>query len=79
MIYTNSIWKHPVSVVAWDDQPLTRIPDPLAEEWVNLPAGTTVQVKAVEELNCLVQTGFGLEGWLPMDALNNVMEINYEF
>ena len=79
LIYTQTIWENPVSIVAWDNQPLKRIPDPLADEWVTLPAGTTVKVKAVEGLNCLVQTGFGLEGWLPIDALNDISEIYYGF
>lgn len=77
LVYTESIWKKPVSIVAIDNQTLYRIPDPLAVEWVKLPAGTTVLVKAIEGQNCLVQTGFGLEGWLPFDALNNIDEDEY--
>lgn len=72
--YTNRLWDRPTAVVKVDSEPLRKIPGPLATDWIQLPAGSAVVVTAVEGDDCLVQTGYGLEGWLPHTSLILVSE-----
>lgn len=72
--YTNRLWDRPTAVVKVDSEPLRKIPGPLATDWIQLPAGSAVIVTAVEGDDCLVQTGYGLEGWLPLSSVILVSE-----
>lgn len=59
---------HQVGVVL-DDLSLQRIPSETAESWLELPAGTAVEVVAEEGGFVLVRTDLGLEGWVPLERL----------
>jgi hypothetical protein len=51
-------------VVGPDDGKLKKVPGSLAEKWMTLRAGTVVKILGSTEGDVLVQTGYGLEGWL---------------
>lgn len=74
LIYTHTLWNREIGIVNSQSQVLRRIPVPLAPEWMKLPVGTAVEVIAVENLNCLVRTSYGLEGWLALESINLVNE-----
>ena len=74
VVYTEARWKEPSAVVRMDAEPLRKIPGPLATDWIKLPSGTAVDVIAFEGPDCLVLTGYGLEGWLPRASLRFVGE-----
>ena len=59
----------PIAVVRTGAESLRKIPEPLATDWIRLPAGTSLRVLAEEGENRLVRTGYGLEGWLPSSSL----------
>ncbi len=65
----SSLWNKPTAVVRVEAAPLRKIPGPLANDWIQLPAGTAVLVIAEEGEDNLVRTGYGLEGWLPSRSL----------
>ena len=72
--FTEVRWDEPTAVVGADAEPLRKIPGPLATDWIKLPSGTAVEVTAVEGTDCLVLTGYGLEGWLPQSSLLLIQE-----
>jgi len=51
-------------VVGPTDGNLKKVPGSLAEKWMTLRAGTVVKILGSTEVDALVQTGYGLEGWL---------------
>ncbi len=65
----NRLWGSPTAVVRTDAAPLRKIPGPLATDWIQLPAGTAVSVVARDGSYNLVRTGYGLEGWLPVESM----------
>ncbi len=69
LLYTENLWKEPTAVVKASSTSLRKIPGPLANNWIQLPAGTAVEVLAKEDNDVLLRTGFGLEGWLPESSL----------
>lgn len=78
LVYTHVSWGNQIGVVKSESQALRKIPSVLASEWIKLPPGSTVSVKAVEGRDCLVLTGYGLEGWITRDSLNLVKGGSYE-
>ena len=60
---------HPLAVVGPGPGALMRIPGRLALNWLELPAGTTVHLTASEQGHYLVETGYGLEGWLSEETV----------
>jgi len=63
------LWNRHTGGVKENSRPLRRIPSPLAADWVQLPAGEMLRVIAFMGDDCLVRTGYGLEGWLPRSSL----------
>lgn len=59
-------------VVGPSDGPIKRVPGDLAEEWLTLKRGTTVKALGASGEFVLVQTGYGLEGWVRKSFLLNV-------
>ena len=57
------------AVVGPMEGPLKKVPGPLAEKWMSLRAGTVVRLLGRTENDVLLQTGYGLEGWLSDDYL----------
>jgi hypothetical protein len=57
------------AVVGPVDGPLKKVPGTLAEKWMSLRAGTVVKILGSTESDVLVQTGYGLEGWLQASDL----------
>jgi hypothetical protein len=74
LLYTDSRWRAPTAVVLADSDPLRKIPGPLSTDWIQLPAGTAVEVVAKEGSDRLVRTGYGLEGWLSEESLDFIAE-----
>jgi hypothetical protein len=74
LLYTDSRWRAPTAVVLFDSDPLRKIPGPLSTDWIQLPAGTAVEVVAKEGSDRLVRTGYGLEGWLSEESLDFIAE-----
>ncbi len=74
MAYTENLWGRPTAVVRVNSEPLRKIPGPLATDWIQLPAGTAVTVTAIEDGDCLVRAGYGLEGWLPCTSIIFISE-----
>jgi hypothetical protein len=52
------------AVVGLADGPIRKVPGALAETWMTLKAGTVVKVQGASDRWVLVQTGYGLEGWV---------------
>lgn len=52
------------AVVGLADGPIRKVPGALAETWMTLKAGTVVKVQGASDQWVLVQTGYGLEGWV---------------
>ena len=63
------LWNRHTAGVKEDSKPLRKIPGPLATDWIQLPAGEMLSILAFEGDDCLVRTGYGLEGWLPRSSL----------
>ena len=59
----------PDAVVGLSDGPIRKVPGDLAETWMTLKAGTVVKVQGASERWVLVQTGYGLEGWVEASGL----------
>jgi hypothetical protein len=59
----------PDAVVGLADGPIRKVPGDLAETWMTLKAGTVVKVQGASERWVLVQTGYGLEGWVEASGL----------
>lgn len=57
------------AVVGLADGPIRKVPGDLAETWMTLKAGTIVRVQGASERWVLVQTGYGLEGWVEASDL----------
>ena len=74
LLYTENLWRRPTAVVRVNSEPLRKIPGPLATDWIQLPAGSAVTITAIEDDDCLVRTGYGLEGWLPHSSLIFIAE-----
>ncbi|OQX29596.1 MAG: hypothetical protein B0D92_02870 [Spirochaeta sp. LUC14_002_19_P3] len=66
--YSAAGWNNPIGVIE-ADQALRKIPGTLADEWISLPAGATVEIVSTDGNDCLVRTGYDLEGWLPLASL----------
>ena len=69
MVYSHERWLTRSAVVVRGAETLKKIPDDLASDWMQLPEGTAVLVRATYRTNVLVETGYGLEGWLPESSL----------
>ncbi|MCK4516694.1 MAG: BatD family protein, partial [Spirochaetaceae bacterium] len=63
-----SVQKDQVGVVL-AELSLRRIPSQMAESWLNLPAGTAVDLITQKDGFVLVRTNLGLEGWVNMNAI----------
>jgi hypothetical protein len=59
----------PDAVVGPADGPIRKVPGDLAETWMTLKAGTVVRVQGAADRWVLVQTGYGLEGWVDASGL----------
>ncbi len=59
----------PDAVVGLYDCPIRKVPGDLAETWMTLKAGTVVKVQGSSAQWVLVQTGYGLEGWVAGGSL----------
>lgn len=59
----------PDAVIGLADGPIRKVPGDLAETWMTLKAGTVVQVQGASDRWVLVQTGYGLEGWVEASSL----------
>ena len=59
----------PDAVVGLADGPIRKVPGDLAETWMTLKAGTVVRVLGSSDQWVLVQTGYGLEGWVKKTGL----------
>jgi len=57
------------AVVGLADGPIRKVPGDLAETWMTLKAGTIVRVQGRADRWVLVQTGYGLEGWVEATGL----------
>lgn len=57
------------AVVGLADGAIRKVPGDLAETWMTLKAGTIVKVQGTSERWVLVQTGYGLEGWVEATGL----------
>lgn len=52
------------AVVGLADGAMHKVPGDLAETWMTLKAGTIVRIQGASDRWVLVQTGYGLEGWV---------------
>jgi hypothetical protein len=59
----------PDAVVGLYDCPIRKVPGDLAETWMTLKAGTVIKVQGSSAQWVLVQTGYGLEGWVAGGSL----------
>lgn len=59
----------PDAVIGLADGPIRKVPGELAETWMTLKAGTVVKVQGTSDRWVLVQTGYGLEGWVEDSGL----------
>jgi hypothetical protein len=57
------------AVVGLADGPIRKVPGDLAETWMTLKAGTVVKVQGASDRWVLVQTGYGLEGWVEQSGI----------
>ena len=57
------------AVVGVADSAIKKVPGNLAETWMTLKAGTVVRVQGSSDRWVLVQTGYGLEGWVEAATL----------
>jgi len=55
--------------VVLEELSLRRIPSEAAESWLDLPAGTAVDLLTEKDGFVLVRTDVGLEGWVNMDSI----------
>lgn len=62
------------AVVGLADGPIRKVPGDLAETWMTLKAGTVVRIQGHSDRWALVQTGYGLEGWVEQSGLLLVAE-----
>ncbi len=56
-------------VVSKENAVLRKIPLPNSSEWLQLPAGTSVDVRGASGNFILTRTGFGVEGWMEADRM----------
>ena len=59
----------PDAIVGLSDCPIRKVPGDLSETWMTLKAGTVVKVQGSSNQWVLVQTGYGLEGWVSGGSL----------
>jgi hypothetical protein len=64
----------PDAVVGLSDCPIRKVPGDLAETWMTLKAGTVVKVQGSSNQWVLVQTGYGLEGWVSGGSLLRLVD-----
>ncbi len=76
LVATHILWNNKIAIVSTRSQVLRIIPGPIASDWIQLPPGVAVEVMAVSHGDCLVRTGYGLEGWLPLESLYFVVEVS---
>ena len=60
------------TIVVVGDSELRRIPRRAAGPWVELPAGTTLEVRGEHDEYLLVRTGYGLDAWVSRGAVRDV-------
>lgn len=65
----DNLWNRHTAGVKENSKPLRKIPSPLASDWVQLSAGEMLRIVAFRGDDCLIRTGYGLEGWLPRSSL----------
>ncbi|WP_455383293.1 BatD family protein [Salinispira pacifica] len=74
LIYAASVQQRELGVIGRNAGNLLKIPRPDASRWIELPAGTTVEVLLDSNGFYLIRTGYGVEGWIPADdVLYNIL------
>ena len=68
LVMAASVQQDQVGVVL-NELSLRRIPSHMAESWLNLPAGTAVDLITQKDGFVLVRTDLGLEGWVNMHSI----------
>ncbi len=59
----------PMAVVGEREAGLRRIPEEAAQTWLMLDPGTAVLPLTTRDEFVLIRTGYGIDGWIPMDQL----------
>ena len=58
-----------IAVVGEREAGLRRIPEPGAQTWLTLEPGTAVLPLTTRDEFVLIRTGYGIDGWIPMEKL----------
>ncbi|MEI8095588.1 MAG: hypothetical protein WCG80_15365 [Spirochaetales bacterium] len=69
LVVEESVRHEANAVVGPSDGPLKKVPGSLAERWMSLRGGTVVKILGRTLDDVLVQTGYGLEGWVSANDL----------
>jgi hypothetical protein len=72
IFYTDHVSKRETAVVIDMGGELKKVPGDLGGDWLTLQAGTAVYISSESNDSFLIQTGYGLEGWLDKSLLLNV-------
>ena len=56
-------------VILYDETAMRKIPDERASGWRSLVAGTSVAVQGLSDGFILVETGYGLKGWVASERI----------
>jgi hypothetical protein len=68
LIYTGTAGKYGAGIINNETASLRKIPETDAEKWLVLDEGTAISVKTRTDGFYLVETRFGIEGWLEEDS-----------
>lgn len=69
LVYAARTQHQELGVIGRGTGNLLKIPRPDASRWIELPAGTTVDVLLDSNGFYLIRTGYGVEGWIPSNDL----------
>jgi tetratricopeptide (TPR) repeat protein len=69
VFYTDYVAQRETAVVIHEGGHLKKVPDIGGGDWLTLLEGTAVYIKSESDNFLLIQTGYGLEGWLDKDSL----------
>ncbi len=67
LVYSSALGRYGSGIVGPETTALRKIPEPDAAKWLVLDEGTAINIKSQAEDFFLVETTYGIEGWLERD------------
>lgn len=66
ILYQHFTFNRIQAIIQVEEGDLLRIPEVTAESWLSLPLGTVMHVKGEKQGYYYIETGYGLQGWIPV-------------